>query len=532
MRRAGTRTFRWLATATLSLSVGCAGLQSPMPDGAFIRAPEVTIHTPLPAPTPGTLPASPSLDSALKPTPVSTVGVLPLEEVLSVVSQNYPLLQAIQEERSIAMGQRVVSEAAFDLNLRGSVTNNEGSFGNTRLDLLAEQATPYNGLVVFGGYRQGLGDFPTYNLGQKTAQGGELRAGFALPLLRDGAIDRRRASLRQAQIGEQLADPIIRRNKLDVLRMAARAYWAWVATGQRTIIQQELLRLADARQADLEALRDVGKRIGDIPVNDNKRAIYERRELVLAAERGFQEAALALSVFLCDANGDPLVPSVDRLPKDFLELNVPELTTATLETDVAMAFTARPELDRLRLQKEQLAVEYRLALNQFLPAVNIGAGVSQDVGFGSKSFTGNGIFGSDRTSANVFLMSDLPVQRRDAQGRAQQTRARIVQLTLNEKQMQNVIRAEVQDALSSLIQSRKRLEEARKERAVAVTVANDEQVLVKNALSDVFFLNQRELNAASAKLKIANLLAEYYRSYADYRAALGDDTSSPRPIAP
>jgi cobalt-zinc-cadmium efflux system outer membrane protein len=532
MRRRAIRTFRWLAGATLSLSVGCAGLQSPMPDGAYIRNPVAPMPAPTPAPTPSTLPAAPSLDAALKPTPVSTTGVLPLVEVLSTVKQNFPLLQAIQEERSIAMGQRIVTEAAFDLNLRGSVTNNEGSFGNTRLDLVAEQATPYNGLNVFGGYRMGLGDFPVYNLGQKTAQGGELRAGFSVPLLRDGSIDRRRAALRQAQIAEQLADPVIRRSRLDALRAAARAYWAWVAAGQRTIIQQELLKLANARQADLEALRDVGKRIGDIPVNDNKRAIYERRELVLAAERGFQEAALVLSVYLCDANGDPVVPSVDRLPKDFLELNTPELSTATLEADVATAMAARPELDRLRLQKEQLAVEYRLAMNQFLPAVNVGAGVSQDVGYGSKSFTGTGIFGSDRTSANVFLTSDLPVQRRDAQGRAQQARARMVQINLNEKHTQNMIRAEVQDSLSSLIQSHKRLEEARKERAVAVSVANDEQVLVKNALSDVFFLNQRELNAASAKVKIANLLAEYYRAYADYRVALGDDMSSAMSVDP
>ncbi len=537
MRHRGTRTFQSFTFLGLLLgATGCASTQSPIADGAYIRNPVLAPPAPVPAPTSNSLPLSPSLDEALKPKPVSINGMLPLEEILTTVSQNFPLLQAIQEERNIAMGQRVVTESAFDLNLKSSLTNQEGSFGNTRLDVLAEQATPYNGLSMFGGYRMGLGDYPVYNLGQKTGQGGELRAGFSMPLLRDGAIDRRRAALRQAQIAEQLADPVIRRTRLDVLRAAARAYWAWVAAGQRTIIQQELLKLANARQADLEALRDVGKRIGDIPVNDNKRAIYERRELVLAAERGFQEAALALSVFLCDANGDPVVPSVERLPKDFLEQNVLELSTATLETDVAAALAARPELDRLRLQKEQLAVEYKLALNQFLPAVNIGAGVSQDIGFSSKSFNGTGIFGSDRTSANVFLTSDLPVQRREAQGRAQQTRARMIQVTLNEKQMQNVIRAEVQDALSSLIQSRKRLEEARNERTVAVGVANDEQVLVKNALSDVFFLNQRELNAAAAKLKIANLLAEYYRAYADYRAALGDDTNTApantKPIAP
>jgi outer membrane protein, heavy metal efflux system len=191
-----------------------------MQDGAYIRNAVAPPPAPVPAPTPNTLPEAPSL----KPQPVSTTGVLSLDEVLATVGQNFPLLQAIEEERRIATGQRVMTEAAFDLNLRSNLTNNEGSFGNTRLDLLAEQATPYNGLSTFAGYRTGQGDYPVYNLGQKTSQGGELRAGFTLPLLRDGAIDRRRAALRQAQIAEQLADPVIRRNRLDVLRAAARAY--------------------------------------------------------------------------------------------------------------------------------------------------------------------------------------------------------------------------------------------------------------------------------------------------------------------
>ncbi|MBM3982940.1 MAG: hypothetical protein FJ304_22245, partial [Planctomycetes bacterium] len=42
------------------------------------------------------------------------------------------------------------------------------------------------------------GDFPTYNLGAKTAEGGEFRAGASVPLLRDRAIDRPRANLQQA----------------------------------------------------------------------------------------------------------------------------------------------------------------------------------------------------------------------------------------------------------------------------------------------------------------------------------------------
>jgi len=528
MRRWGTRTFRTaISCLTAALgTVGCAGLQSPIADSAYIRDPIAAPAAPTPAPTPPDLPAAP--EPKLKAEPVSATGTLKLDEVLQTVSQNFPLLKAIEEERSIAVGQRLITESPFDLNLRGSVTGQEGSFGNTRIDMLAEQATPYSGLTMFGGYRFGLGDYAVYNGGQKTGEGGELRAGFQLALLRDGQIDRRRAALRQAQIAERLADPIIRRTRLDFLRASARTYWAWVAAGQRSIIQQELLKLANERQADLEKLKTDGKRISDIALEDNRRAIYERKELVLAAERGFQEAALALSVFLCDAEGRPVVPGAERLPPNFLDFIVPDIGTATLESDVQAALAARPELERLRLQKEQLAVELKLAVNQFLPAVNVGAGVAQDLGFSKSSKIADPSFDSDRTNASVFLTSDLPFQRREAQGRTLATRARIAQIALNERQIQNVIRAEVQDSISNLMLARKRIDEARKERNAAVTVAADELVLVKNALSDVFFLNQRELNAAAAKIKIANLLADYFRSFADYRAAVAEELAIPK----
>ena len=70
---------------------------------------------------------------------------------------------------------------------------------------------------------------------------------FRLPLLRDGNIDRRRAALWQAQIDQELADPIILRQYLDFTRSAALSYYTWVASGQRLALAEELLRIAKDR---------------------------------------------------------------------------------------------------------------------------------------------------------------------------------------------------------------------------------------------------------------------------------------------
>ena len=531
MARHEARTPRRLAygwAISSAIGLGCAGLRSPLPPDAYIRDPIVAPPSPTPGPTPPGLPVPPPpRDEKLTVQAVSPAGPLTLDEVLGSVAANFPLLLAIEQEREIATGRRVSAEGAFDLVLRGSGTNQNGSFDNRRFDFGFEQPTPYSGLSTFAGYRLGLGDFPIYNGGQKTADGGEFRAGFQLPLLRDSAIDRRRATLRQAQIAERLADPVIRRNQLDYSRAAARAYWTWVAAGQRYLIQTELLKLANDRQTFLDVRVAVAKNQSQIDATENQRSIYDRQELLRAAELAFQQAAFDLSVYICYPDGNPVLPAADRLPPDFLDLDPPAVNAANLANDVRLAMDQRPEIARLRLLRERLAVDLKLAQNQFLPAVNVGGAVTQDAGSGKKTFTGEGPFASDSSGVNLFLNVELPVQRRDARGRAREATATMAQLLYQERNQQNLIRAEIQDALARLEQTRQRLDFARKELTTARLVVKQGTALVTNALQDVLFLNIREFNAAAAQTKVATLLADYYRAYADYRVALGANAGAP-----
>jgi len=155
------------------------------------------------------------------PTTLEWPSVLELAEVLQSVEQAFPLLLAAEQERSIASGRRLSAEGAFDLNLRTRGVHQDGTFPSDRLDFVAEQPTPWCGASFYSGYRFGFGDFPVYYGDRKTADGGEFRAGVVLPLLRDGPIDRKRASLRQAQMGEPLADALVERSRIDYFRVHA-----------------------------------------------------------------------------------------------------------------------------------------------------------------------------------------------------------------------------------------------------------------------------------------------------------------------
>lgn len=530
----------WLSGLAASACLGC--FPSPLPPYLGIHKPYAPPQLPPPAPAPERLPQQPaaqttaakveapavgeeSIEEAPNPRALPQDRPLSLEDVLISVDRHFPLLLAVQQERGIATGQRVSAEGGFDPNLRGRTSAQGGTFPNERLDVMIEQATPWSGLTAFGGYRFGFGDFPVYYGDRKTADGGEFRGGLQLPLLRDSAIDRRRAALRQAQIQEHLAEPVIQRARIDYLRNAARSYWAWVAAGLNYRVADSLLQLARDRQAGLQEQFRRGA-ITEFVVIDNSRLIAEREGALFAADRRWQQASFELSLFLRDERCNPLVPPPTLLPTNFVETQPPPPLTQKLPQDIQTAYELRPELARFELLKEQVSVDLKLAENQTLPALNAGVFGAQDVGKGKK---GEGQFALERSVIEGAVTFEMPLHRRDARGKVLSARSKLAQLLAQERFVRDQIGAEVQDAVSAIDRTYQRLERAREEQKVAVRVAELERDRFSRGQSNLLEVNLRELAAAGAQAKVIDTLAEYHRALAEHRAALGLDAAAPPP---
>lgn len=510
-------TSRLIRVSAIFLISGCAGWQHAPPDGirTTLRPPE------LPAPViSDTLPEAPAATIKLaEPTNPAAPGPLELDEVLQSVQTNFPLLLAIEQERSIAAGNRLAATGAFDLNLKSRGIVQEGTFENQRMDFLAEQPTLIQGVSVFTGYRFGYGNFPVYYGDRKTADGGELRAGVQVPLLKDAAIDRRRATLRQARITEQMAEPTIQRARIDYLRNAAKAYWNWAAAGRQYTIARALIKLASDRQTGFEEQFRRGQ-IAEFVVIDNRRLIVEREGVLVAAERRLQQTALELSLYYRDADANPCVPSSDRLPMIRPDGIVPPNGKERLASEIEVALRQRPELARFRLLKERIAVDQQLAENQLNPSLNAVIAGAQDVGAGKNA---EGIFALDRSNYEAALVMEVPLQRRDASGKMQAARAGMTQAVTQERYARDQVVVEVQDATSNLDRAYERLQLARKEGEIAQRVAELERARFEKGQGTLLEVNLRELAAAAAQAKVIDTFADVQRAHADLRAAVGND---------
>ncbi len=500
------------------LLVALAGCTSTTrPDNGIVGGlPAVPVFVPPPAQA--ALPAVPTSSPEAKPNEKPT-GPLTLDRVLSSVDTHFPLLLAVQQERVIADGQALTAEGQFDTTLRSRGFQQAGTFPSSRFDIGVEQPTAINGINLFSGYRVGVGDFPVYYGDRQTADGGELRAGVSVPLLRDAAIDRRRAAARQAAIARSLAEPQVQRARIDHFLAAARSYWTWVAAAEQVVVAQDLLRIATVRQEGLEELTRAGQGQEFVEI-DNRRLVAERKGAVATAERAYQAAALDLSQYLRDTNGDPQVPPPESAPTFQTERTDDVPSAAELPALVETAGGLRPELLRLALQKERLAVDIKLAENQTLPGLNLTLAGAQDVGNGKRT-TGSSAL--DRSNLEAGVQLEVPLQRRDPQGRLLTARGQMSQLVFQEEFARNRIQIEIQDALSNLDRVRVRIEQAREEQQVAERVVDLERTRQKKGGTDLLVLNLRELQAATARARVVDAVAEFRRARAALRAALGQD---------
>lgn len=430
-------------------------------------------------------------------------------ELLGSVERALPLLERARQDVAIAQGEAREALGGFDLSLKATAKTMRGYYDNERVSGILEQPLAPLGLTVYGGYRLGRGSFGPYDSRSQTLSDGEATGGFQLPLLRNRALDGRRAAQQITALGVDVAERGLDKARLTYFKQALGEFWDWVGAGQQLRVARDLLDLAEARDQQLADAAVLGQ-IAPVERTDNRRAILQRRSAMFLAERQLQMKVIDLSLYLRASDGTPVRASEQRLPP--LPAPVPQAEPDERE-ELRQAFERRPELKALRLKRAQQEVELRLADNSVLPALDLFSEVSRDFGSGPDSRSGTGV------EAGVTFQ--LPFQRRKAIGKTLQARGKLAALDQELRWAEDEVRADVQDALSAVRAARAVLDVVTEE----VTVARELESLERDrfALGDStqFVVNLRELATADAALREAKALADYQKALVSVAAATG-----------
>lgn len=416
---------------------------------------------------------------------------LTLDEVVESARASLPTLSATRTDVEAAQGEQLAADGAFDpmWKTRASTVPLSG-YPQTRVDTVVEVPTPLWGATLFGGYRLGVGKIQSYYGGRETWTGGELRAGASVPVLRNGPIDRRRANQARAELGRALAGLGVEQQQLEVRRLAATRFYEWVAAGERREVARALLQLAVDRDRQLQQRAGAGD-VAQFDRQDNARALVQREAFVVQAQRGLDQAAFELSLYLRDERGDPVVPDEERLPR------LPDLGAGLAQVSPDEVVARRPDVRRLGDQKKQAEVELRYQQNQLWPSLEVGVAVSKDLGVAPRPE----LAALGPAELEVTAALDVPLLYRAPTGRIQTARAAVAKLDAQLRFARDRVAMELRDAHSAFTAASARLEFARREIAVALELEKGERTRFELGESNLLFVNLREQATGEARLR-------------------------------
>lgn len=444
------------------------------------------------------------------PAAAATQAPLTLAEVLDSSRRFTPqILEAAAKVRQ-AEGKALSAEGAFDTVVKGEADTRLSGYydGSYATGTITRPIENWGG-SLYGSYRVSRGRFPIYEDERFTNQFGEIKVGAVLALLRDRAIDDRRAGRTLARGDVDIAETERMLTAIAIQRRAIGAYVQWVAAGMRLSVYRELLALARDRQAGLTRQVELGAR-PRIILTENEQNILRRETLVVRAEQELAVAATALSLFFRDENGAPLLPDPARLPA-----SLPAMPG--LKVDPRAALGNRPDLAQIDLRLRQASTRLELDRNGLRPRLDLKLEASQDigpVGAGGRSRVG--------TDTRVGLTFSLPLQRRVAKGRIDSTTAEIDALKRRRQQIEESINNAL-DAISIDVRATAKLStlaEAERDRADAMAQAERRRFTA--GASDFFLVNMREEAATDASVRHLDAMVRQTVAQAELLAAAAD----------
>ncbi len=440
------------------------------------------------------------------------VPVLRLVDVLNSVYASYPLLQSALLSRTVADGELLSTQGAFDLKLKGGGTSGPlGYYKTNRYGVGASQPL-FSGGEIFGGYKVGHGNFQPWFKERQTDNGGEFSAGISVPLSQNRSIDSRRAAQYRATFGREAVEPEIQTQIISFIWDSTYAYWTWVAAGQNYQIAQRLLEIAQQRNEGLKTRVERGD-LSAIELTDNARLIVSRETALIDARRKLQQAAIKLSLFLRTPDGRCIVPSEDQLPDLFPE--AAPLDPEQMEHDIHLAISNRPELVSLELLRKQYKVDLAQAQNMYLPSVDASLFASKDVGAASSAKRDKTPF-----ELEASLQVSVPLQRRKALGKIRAIEGKLARLSVKIDFTRDKIRTDVQNVYAALLAAFNRIERARESLELARTMEQAERRKFELGESNLLLVNLREVATAKAAKELLQAQLDYFKARADYHAAL------------
>lgn len=357
------------------------------------------------------------------------------------------------------------------------------------------------------GFEQNSGVY--MNPADRTPAEGLLYGGFSLPIGQGLLMDQRRADLRMAQIGRELAEADLVKAINKLLLEAVKDYWLWMEAWYKADVVREGLELATLRN---EAIRQ-GVEQGQFSGLDSVESGLE----VVRRQAAYQEAVvfrenmrLILSTYLWNEAGEPLELSGGVEPESpFRFTRVP--VQDSLQQLLNFAENSHPELMSLRLKTRQLRVEKALMAENLKPVVNLEY-------YPLLTMSANNPAGPSpyyRNNYKFGLDVYFPLFLRKARGKLSLTKLKIEQMEYQETFEGQRIRNQLIQKYNELNTGRSVLQLQQESVRMSEKLRDGEEQRFRNGESSFFLVNTRERSLLDARIKWVEIAGKFQKVNAE-----------------
>jgi len=214
-----------------------------------------------------------------------------------------------------------------------------------------------------------------------------------------------------------------------------------------------------------------------------------------------------------------ILPKTDQLPFGFPD--TVNFLGIDMEEKIRTAWKFRPELKDFELKREKVGIDRQMGYNNLKPQVDLVVAASQDFGAGS--------IVRSKAELEASVVVAVPIQTRRPRGEIGAAEARLAQLDQEFQFSKDKVKTEVQDSISEVLASAKRVDVAKKEVELARKLESLERDRFLLGDSTLLFVNIREQTSAEAAVREIKALNDHHAAIANFHAAVAYSLQIPKP---
>lgn len=356
------------------------------------------------------------------------------------------------------------------------------------------------------------------------------------PLLRGFGTELNRRFIHIARNSEKISDYVFQQQAIVTVSGVIRLYDDLVSLDADLRVKTETLAAAQRLLEDNKNKVDQGT-LAPIEATRAQAQVASAQQDLINSEGYVRQQELILKNVLSRNWGDePMLHDARIIPTDTLSLDpLPAQTSAEL---VNQALANRPDYQASKIQLQNTEINLKGTKNELLPELDLTAGYSASGlagGYNPSSGVGAafaGVGGNYGTALDQILKGtyptytvginlNLPVRNRIAQSDVARDELQVRQTQVRLKQLENQIRAEVEDALIALQRTR-----AAYEAAVQTTRLQEQSLAIEQDKFDVglstnFLVIQYQSYLAQARSTEVAALDAYAKAKVQFERTVG-----------